>query len=174
MCPLGLGLTKAKKGCKRCEGRLLVKTRSQAHPRTRTEAEGFLYYRSLLDILESSNFLWGKKGFETIKCFEEINSTKTYSIFLFLFFPAPQTMSSVQFQMQTTINGDTHLEDIFFESLLSVENGRVSSRSQRSLHVVNYLSCSPLAVSVFKRKLPDLSSHCSTGFSCRHLLVGGG
>lgn len=31
-------------------------------------------------------------------------------------------MSSVQFLTQTTINGDTHSEGIFFESLLFVEN----------------------------------------------------
>nr|KAF6294326.1 hypothetical protein mPipKuh1_009736 [Pipistrellus kuhlii] len=87
MCPLGLGLTKAKKGCKEC---LLVKTHTGKRPHTRTETSDFLYYCSLLNILEFSNFLWGKKGFETIKCFEEIKSTKTF--FFFSFFP-PSTDS---------------------------------------------------------------------------------
>lgn len=37
-------------------------------------------------------------------------------------------MSSVHFLMQTTINGDTHLEGIFFESLLFVENKGVDKQ----------------------------------------------
>lgn len=90
MCPLGLGLTKAKKGARNVERCLLVKIHTGKHPHPRTKTSDFLYYCSLLNVLEFSNFLWGRKGFETIKCFEEIKSTKTS--FFFSFF-SPSTDS---------------------------------------------------------------------------------
>ena len=39
-------------------------------------------------------------------------------------------MSSVQFLTQTTINGDTHSEGVFFESLLFVENKGVGEEQE--------------------------------------------
>lgn len=78
----------SKKECKKCGSVSACKdTHRQRYPHTRTETEDFLYYCSLLHILEFLNFLWGKKGLETIKCFEEMKSTKTYFVFLFLFCP---------------------------------------------------------------------------------------
>lgn len=53
------------------------------------------YYRSLRNILEFLNFLWGEKGSETIKCFKEMKSSETHFLlfpFLLLF-----SLCSVQF-----------------------------------------------------------------------------
>lgn len=89
MCPLGLGLTKAKKGCKKCGSISACKnTHGQAHPHLCTWTQDVLYYCSQLQTREFLSFLWGKKGFETIKCLEAIKSTKTYFLFLFLFSPS--------------------------------------------------------------------------------------
>lgn len=88
VCPLGLSLTltKAKTGCKKCGG---VSARKHTGRRTLTHRNVRLFVLLLpTHILEFSNFLWGKKGFETIKCFGEIKSTKTYYLFLFLFPPS--------------------------------------------------------------------------------------
>ena len=134
----GVALPKQKQGARNVEARLLVKT--HRHPRTRTSTQDFLYYCSLLNILEFLNSLWGKKGFETMKCFEENKSTKIYFPFLFLFSPPPQTMSSVQFLTQTTINGDTHSEGIFFESLLFVASRGVGEEQEP-----NAFACSTLS-----------------------------
>lgn len=77
-------------------------------------------------------------------------------------------MSSVEFLTQTTINGDTHSEEIFFESLLfcgkKKGQGGWVNKSQVSLHVVNDLSWIQLGAAIFKRKL---------SYSCqsRHLVL---
>ena len=64
MCPVGLGLTKAKKGVRNVEVCLLVK-----HTHTHINIKDFLYYCSPLTILEFLNFFWGKRGFWNHKVF---------------------------------------------------------------------------------------------------------
>lgn len=66
-------------------------------------------------------------------------------------------MSSVHFLMQTTINGDTHLEGIFFESLLFVENKGVDKQQELNECACGALSSlEPSGVAVFERKHGDL------------------
>lgn len=63
---------------------LLVYMARQHHLGAR-EQKPSLYYRSLRNILEFLSSLWGEKGFETIKCFKEMNSSETdFLLFSFL------------------------------------------------------------------------------------------
>lgn len=61
-------------------------------------------------------------------------------------------MSSVQFLTQTTINGDTHSEGIFFESLLFVENKGVGEEQEPNVFACGARSL-PEPVAIFKRNL---------------------
>lgn len=66
-------------------------------------------------------------------------------------------MSSVHFLMQTTINGDTHLEGIFFESPLFVENKGVGKQQELNEWARGALSSlGPVGSVVFARKHWDL------------------
>ena len=59
-------------------------------------------------------------------------------------------MSSVQFLTQTPINGDTHSEGIFFESLLFVENKGVGEEQEPNVFTCGARSL-PEPVAIFKR-----------------------
>ena len=157
MCPMGLGLTKAKKGARNVEVCLLVKhthTDTHTHTHTHINIKDFLYYCSPLTILEFLNFLWGKREFWNHKVFWKKWILQNILSFPFPFSPpaTPQTMSSVQFLTQTTINGDTHSEGVFFESLLFVENKGVGEEQEPNVFTCGAWSL-PEPVAIFKRNL---------------------